>query len=209
MLETYPFKLQPLAYSYDALEPYVDKKTMEIHHDKHLATYLNNLNHALEGHPEFHHWPLERLLYHIDLLPLAIQKAVKHNGGGVYNHNLFFQQLSPISHPPTSGPLFSVLSSTFGSVENFQKEMKRIGLEVFGSGWTLLVAEPSGALGILTLANQDTQIPLNLTPILILDLWEHAYYLKHQNRRAEYIDQWWQVINWQQAELNYANRRFL
>jgi len=203
MLETYPFKLQPLPYSYHALEPYIDTKTMEIHHDKHLATYITNLNHALEHYPELHHWPLERLLYHIDALPNTIQTAVKNNGGGVYNHNLFFQQLSPNSQPPTSGPLFKAIASTFGSIQQFKQEVKRIGLEVFGSGWALLVADHTGTLGIIKLANQETQIPFSLTPIIILDVWEHAYYLKNQNRRADYIDSWWNVINWQQAESNY------
>jgi len=204
MLETYPFKPQPLPYAYNALEPYIDTKTMEIHHDKHLATYVNNLNHALEHHPEFHDWSLERLLYHIDILPPTIQTAVKNNGGGVYNHNLFFQGLSSNSQSPISGPLHHALLHTFGSIESFKQEMKRMGLEVFGSGWALLATDDIGRLSIIKLANQDTQIPFNLTPILILDVWEHAYYLKNQNRRAEYIDNWWQVINWQQAEINYS-----
>jgi len=206
MLENYPFKPQPLPYSYNALEPYIDAKTMELHHDKHLVTYVNNLNHALAPYPEYYTWSLEKLLYHIDALPPTIQTAVKNNAGGVYNHNFFFQGLTPNSQLPISGPLFNAIVHTFGSMESFKQEMKRIGLEVFGSGWALLTADHMGRLGIIKLANQETQIPFHLTPILILDVWEHAYYLKNQNRRAEYIDNWWKAINWQQAELNYLNR---
>jgi len=204
MTETYPFQLQPLPYAYDALEPYIDAQTMMLHHDKHLRTYVTNLNNALEKHPEFQSWSLEKLLGNLDALPESIRTVVRNNGGGVYNHNIFFKLLSNDSKAPTTGPLFDAITAKFGSIENFKNEIKTAGLGVFGSGWAWLASDEDGTLSIIKTPNQDTQIPLGLLPVINLDVWEHAYYLKNQNRRNEYIDNWFNVINWKQAEENYA-----
>jgi len=201
----YPFKLQPLPYSYDALEPFIDAKTMEIHHSKHVQTYVDNLNKALENQPDYQSWPLERLLYNLDKLPQEIQAPVRNNGGGVYNHNLYFNIMAPGGKPLSNGPLKDGIERVWGSVDEFLKQLKAAGLSVFGSGWAWLVADSTGKLSIFKTPNQDTQIPANLTPVLNLDVWEHAYYLKVQNRRAEYIDNWFNVINWEAAEQNYVN----
>ena len=200
----YKFTLQPLPYPYDALEPFIDAKTMEIHHSKHVQTYVDNLNKALENHPEFHNWSLEKLLYNLDKLPQEIQAPVRNSGGGVYNHNLYFNIMTKGGKPLANGPLKAEIEKVWGSVDEFLAQIKAAGLSVFGSGWAWLVADSEGRLSIYKTPNQDTQIPANLTPVINLDVWEHAYYLKVQNRRAEYIDNWFNVIDWEAAEKNYA-----
>ena len=199
----YPFTLQPLPYAYDALEPYIDAKTMEIHHSKHVQTYVDNLNKALESQPDYQTWPLERLLYNLEQLPREIQAPVRNNGGGVYNHNLYFSIMAPGGRPLAEGTLKAAIDRDFGSVDALLAQLKAAGLSVFGSGWAWLVADNSGRLSIYRSPNQDTQIPANLTPVINLDVWEHAYYLKVQNRRAEYIDNWFNVIDWDAAQRNY------
>ncbi|MCL2397243.1 MAG: superoxide dismutase [Defluviitaleaceae bacterium] len=199
----YKFTLQPLPYAPDALEPFIDTKTVEIHHGKHLQTYVDNLNKALEGHPDYHNWPLEKLLYSLDQLPQELQIPVRNNGGGVYNHNLYFSTMAPGGRPLPNGPLKDAINSTWGSLDNLKAQLKAAGLSVFGSGWAWIVADSLGQLSIFKTANQDTQIPANLTAVLIMDVWEHAYYLKVQNRRADYIDNWFNVVNWEQAAANY------
>ena len=199
----YPFKLQPLPYAYDALEPFIDAKTMEIHHSKHVQTYVDNLNKALENQPDYQTWPLERLLYNLDKLPQAMQAPVRNNGGGVYNHNLYFAIMAPGGKHLAVGTLKAAIDKDFGSLEKLLEQLKAAGLSVFGSGWAWLVADSQGRLSIFKSPNQDTQIPANLTPVINLDVWEHAYYLKVQNRRAEYIDNWFNVINWEAAQRNY------
>jgi len=201
---SYPFELKPLNYAYDALEPFIDKETMELHHSKHLQTYITNLNNALEPHTEFHNWSAEQLVSNLELLPNEIRTIVQNNGGGVYNHNLFFDILIRNTHPPKSGPFFNAILAEFGSVENLKAELKAAGLAVFGSGWAWLVADKSGKLNIVKTPNQDVPELDEFTPIINLDVWEHAYYLKNQNRRPEYIDNFLNVINWQEAERNYA-----
>ena len=199
----YPFTLQPLPYAYDALEPFIDAKTMEIHHSKHVQTYVDNLNKALENQPDYQTWPLERLLYNLDKLPQEIQAPVRNNGGGVYNHNLYFNIMAPGGRPLAEGTLKAAIDRDFGSLDALLAQLKAAGLSVFGSGWAWLVADNSGRLSIYRSPNQDTQIPANLTPVINLDVWEHAYYLKVQNRRAEYIDNWFNVIDWDAAQRNY------
>ena len=198
------FTLKPLPYAYDALEPYIDAKTMELHHSKHVQTYVDNLNNALVAYPQYQDWPIERLLYNLESLPQDIQAAVRNNGGGVYNHDFFFDIMTPDAKPLADGPLKTAIEGKWGSLESFQSHLKTAGLSVFGSGWAWLVADNLGELSIYKTPNQDTQIPANLTPIINLDVWEHAYYLLRQNRRAEYIDNWFNVVNWAKAEENYA-----
>lgn len=199
----YPFALQPLPYNYDALMPYIDAETMELHHNKHLQSYIDKLNSALKDHPKYHSWSLEQLLYDIDKLPQDIQLTVQNNGGGVYNHNLFFSILAKDT-PIENNSLRKAIFYTFGTFEKFEKEFKEASLSVFGSGWTWLVSDYNGNLSIQNTKNQDTLIKENLIPIIAIDVWEHAYYLKYQNRRSDYIDNWFNAINWRQAEINYA-----
>ena len=203
---TYPFELKPLNYSYDALEPFIDTATMEIHHCMHLNTYVTNLNNALEGYPEFHDWTLVKLLTNLDKLPESIATTVRNNAGGVYNHNLFFNLLAKNVDKPQSGPFYDAIIAAFNSIENFEDQLKVTGLGVFGSGWAWLVADKAGALTIVKTPNQDVPNIEAFTPIINLDVWEHAYYLKHQNRRPKYIDNFLHVINWKMAEANYLNR---
>lgn len=204
---TYPFELQPLNYSYDALEPFIDTATMELHHGKHLNTYITNLNTALEGYPEFHDWTLEKLVSNLDLLPEQLVTVVRNNGGGVYNHYLFFELLAKDVAQPTSGTFYDAIIETFDSVENLKDELKVNALGVFGSGWVWLVADKeSGDLTVVKMPNQDVPNIEKFVPVINLDVWEHAYYLKCQNRRPEYIDNFFNVIDWKKAEANYLNR---
>ena len=202
----YPFELVPLPYPYDALEPYIDEKTMHLHHDKHLQTYVNNLNAALKDCPELHHWSLEQLLYYIDRAPEQIRTAVHNNGGGVYNHNLYFAGLKSAKETKgeSGGDLARAIDAQFGGFDAFKKEFKNQALAVFGSGYTWLVSDACGKLQIVNTKNQDTVLPMNLLPVLLIDVWEHAYYLKHYNVRADYIDDWFNVLNMCQAEMNYS-----
>lgn len=187
----YPFTLPPLPYAYDALEPYVDAETMHFHHDKHMKTYVDNLNKALEGYPEYQGWTLEELLTRLDELPDGLKAAVRNNGGGVYNHDLFFDLMAPAGQET-----LPEVVAAFGGTEAWQMEMKAAALGQFGSGFAWLAADRSGALQILALPNQDNPLSIGLRPILPLDVWEHAYYLKYQNLRGDYIDAWFHVINW-------------
>jgi len=200
---TYPFELKPLNYSYEALEPYIDAATMELHHSKHLNTYITNLNNALEGQPKFHDWPLEKLISNLDQLPEHIATIVRNNGGGVYNHNLFFDLLEKDIPEPTSGPFYDAIIASFGTIQKFKEDLKAAALSVFGSGWAWLVANKEGVLMIIKTPNQDVPDLGEFIPIINLDVWEHAYYLKHQNRRPEYIDDFLNVINWKKAAANY------
>jgi len=210
----YPFQLVPLPYAYNALEPYIDEKTMRLHHDKHLQTYVNNLNAALKDYPEFHNWSLEQLLYYSDRLPETIRTTVLNNGGGIYNHNFFFAGLAGatdkegIQQAKPSGVFVQAINAKFGSWESFQQEFKKQALSVFGSGYTWLVSDQNGNLKILNTKNQDTLLPLNLYPIMSIDVWEHAYYLKHYNVRADYIDDWFKVVNLAMAEEKYKRVKF-
>lgn len=205
MNEHYPFINTPLPYSYDAMEPYIDTKTMHLHHDKHLQTYIDNLNNALENYPQFQSWTLEQLLLHVPSLPSELQTPVKNNGGGVFNHQLYFSNLlNPAPRQP-SGILGEAINQKYGSYPAFQEQFKAAGTSLFGSGYVWLVVDAAKQLKIITTANQDTPFPLGMYPLLNLDVWEHAYYLKHYNLRKDYIDDWFKIINWDQVNTNYWN----
>lgn len=201
MKNHYKFELEPLPYTYDALEPFIDAKTMEIHHNRHLQAYVYNLNKALCGYEYLHSWSLEKLICNADRLPADIRQAVKNNGGGVYNHNFYFDGMSCSAKMP-NGRLWAAITKTFGSYENFVTEWKKQALGVFGSGYAWLVSN-CGRLCIMTTANQETPLTRGQCPIMTIDVWEHAYYLKHYNKRADYIEDWLQVINWEKAEMNF------
>ena len=202
MNEHYPFENPPLPYAYDALEPYIDAKTMHLHHDRHLQTYVNHLNEVLLPHPVLHDKPLTFLLTHPTLLPCGIQIPIKNNAGGVYNHIFYFSSLTPDVDTPVPQPLSAFLTESFGSVEKFKEKFKSAALSVFGSGYAWLIAEPSGRLCIFVTKNQDTPLPAGFFPLLNIDVWEHAYYLKHYNERDAYIDDWFHVANFSQANQN-------
>ena len=189
-------KLPNLTYSYSALEPYIDQRTMEIHHQKHHQTYVDKLNMALEKYPQYQSNDLEELLKFIDNLPEPIQTAVRNNGGGHYNHTLFWNVMGPDSSGKPEGELLDKLNSTFGSFEKFKEYFSNTAVNQFGSGWAWLVVDEDNSLRVVSTANQDSPVSKGHKPILCLDLWEHAYYLKYQNKRAEYIENWWNVVNW-------------
>lgn len=199
----YPFKLMPLPYQPNALEPYLDAKTVELHHDKHMQTYVDNLNKALEAHPKYHDWTLDMLLEQTNKLPKEIRQAVHNNAGGVYNHQIYFKSLAK-DVPLVDGYLKDKIIETYGSIEQFQEALKTAALSVFGSGWAWLLSDDTGNLIIETTPNQDTLIKDDLIPVLALDVWEHAYYLGYQNRRDSYLDNLFNLINWEVAEAQYT-----
>jgi len=187
----YPFTLMPLPYGYNALEPRIDTLTMQLHHDRHLKTYVDNLNAALAPYPATHGMTLAQLILSAPKLPKALQTPVLHNAGGVWNHDFFFKHMAPGGRPP-SDALRRLINRDFGSCDAFKAKFKEAALGVFGSGYAWL-APAGGRLRIVTTANQDTPIALGLRPIAGIDVWEHAYYLKHYNVRADYIDDWFGV----------------
>lgn len=193
------FLLPDLKYGYDALEPFIDQTTMTIHHTKHHAAYVNNLNAALENYPELQEKSLEDLLRSLDKLPQQIYWAVRNNGGGHYNHSFFWSIIGPGGGSP-SGKLADKIAADLGSMDNFKEAFAKAALSRFGSGWAWLVKDSAGNLSVISTPNQDSPISDGLTPILGLDVWEHAYYLKYQNRRADYIQAWWNIVNWKAAE---------
>jgi Fe-Mn family superoxide dismutase len=205
MNEHYPFVNPPLPYAYDALEPYIDTKTMYLHHDRHLQTYVDNLNSELKDYPELQNRSLEQLIYNADGLPAAIRQSVINNGGGVYNHIFYFNGMSNLETRSRAGMLYNAIVRDFGSVEKFYDAFKKQALSVFGSGYAWLVVDQGGKLKIVTSANQNTPIVQNLCPVAAIDVWEHAYYLKHYNERAAYIDDWLNVANWERAGELYKN----
>lgn len=195
--------LPELPYAYNALEPYIDAQTMEIHHTKHHQAYINNLNTALEQHPEFSDMTAENLIKNIGSIPEDIRLAVKNNAGGHLNHSFFWQVMQP---PKEKGPddgLIKAINSAFGSFEGLRDLFTKAALSRFGSGWAWMSVTNLGGLEVLSAPNQDNPVIEGLTPILCLDVWEHAYYLKYQNRRQEYIENWWQVVNWDKVTDNY------
>ncbi|WP_285894784.1 MULTISPECIES: superoxide dismutase [unclassified Clostridioides] len=202
--ENNKFKVKPLPYAYDALEPYIDKETMKLHHDKHYQAYVDKLNTALEKYPELYNYSLCELLQNLDSLPKDIATTVRNNAGGAYNHKFFFDIMTPEKTIPSES-LKEAIDRDFGSFEKFKEEFQKAALDVFGSGWAWLVATKDGKLSIVTIPNQDSPVSKNLTPIIGLDVWEHAYYLKYQNRRNEYIANWFNVVNWNGALENYKN----
>jgi superoxide dismutase, Fe-Mn family len=201
------FTLPPLPYSFDALEPYIDAKTMEIHHDKHHGTYVTNLNKALEGHPDLQSKSLDDLLKNLDAIPEAIRGAVRNNGGGHWNHSLFWTEMKKGGGGEPKGDLAAAITSSFGTFADFKAKFKAAGLARFGSGWAWLLVK-DGKLVIDSTANQDTPYLAGGKTVLGLDVWEHAYYLKYQNLRADYIEAWWNAVNWDKsAELFDAAKK--
>jgi Fe-Mn family superoxide dismutase len=199
------FQLNPLPYAYDALEPFIDTQTMQIHHDKHYAAYINNLNLAIEKHPELTGKSLESLLMDLNAVPEDIRTAVRNHGGGTWNHDLFWQVMAPKAGGEPSGDLAKAIASSFGSFASFKTEFEKNAMSRFGSGWAWLVKKSTG-LAIVTTPNQDTPISDGLLPILGLDVWEHAYYLKYQNRRADYVNNWWNVVQWAEIARRYSEK---
>jgi superoxide dismutase, Fe-Mn family len=185
-----------LPYDYTALEPHIDEQTMRIHHDKHHAAYVTNLNAALEKHPELQHKSIEDLLKGINSVPEEIRTAVRNNGGGHANHTMFWEIMGPNGGGAPSGAIGDAITSTFGSFDSFKEQMNKAGATRFGSGWAWLV-EAGGKLVVESSANQDSPIMEGKKPLIGIDVWEHAYYLKYQNKRPDYLAAWWNVINWQ------------
>jgi len=189
------FSLPPLPYAYDALEPHIDKETMTIHHDKHHAAYVNNLNAALEGKADLSSKSVEELISNLDAVPDDIRTAVRNNGGGHANHTLFWELMTPGGSNQPSGELADAINSSFGSLDELKKKFNDAGTKRFGSGWAWLVKTKDGKLDVISTANQDNPIMEGHQPIMGNDVWEHAYYLKYQNRRPDYLAAWWNVVN--------------
>jgi len=201
----YPFQLPELGYPHDALEPHIDARTMEIHHGKHHAGYTNNLNKALEGHEALQKKSAEDLLADLSAVPEAIRTAVRNNGGGYVNHSLFWQVMAPGGAKAPSGPLAAAIEKTFGSFDDFKAKLQTTAGGQFGSGWGWLAVDGKGGLSVLSTPNQDSPISQGMTPILGVDVWEHAYYLHYQNRRPDYLTAWWNVVNWDVVAAGYAD----
>lgn len=197
------YTLPPLTYNFGALEPYIDAQTMEIHHDRHHQAYINNLNNALVDHLGLQNKPLADILREINLVPEAIRTAVRNNGGGTYNHNMFWTIMSPNGGGVPKGRVGRAIIERFGSFEAFQTLFNNAAKSVFGSGWAWLVIDKEGKLQITVTSNQDCPLMFGQNPILGLDVWEHAYYLQYQNKRPDYINAWWHVVNWEEVEANY------
>lgn len=193
------YELPELKYEFDALEPTIDKETMNIHYSKHHQAYANNLNAALEKHPEVAETELEDLISDLSLVPDDIRTAVRNNGGGFLNHNLFWEIMLPNGATSPSGELLEAIEKTFGSFEKFKEEFSSAAKTRFGSGWAWLAIDSNKELVVLSTPNQDNPLSQGLTPILGLDVWEHAYYLNYQNRRPDYVSAWWDVVNWDEV----------
>ena len=202
-----PFELPKLPYAYDALEPHIDARTMDIHYNKHHQTYVNNLNAAIEKHPELGGKSVEELVADLSAVPEDIRTAVRNNGGGHLNHSLFWPMMAPNAGGSPSGDLAAAIDKAFGNLDNFKGEFAKAATGRFGSGWAWLVVDKGGNLAVTSTPNQDNPISEGLSPILGLDVWEHAYYLNYQNRRPDYITAWWNVVNWEQAASNYASSK--
>ena len=199
------YSLPNLPYAYDALEPYIDTMTMEIHHTKHHQGYVDNLNKALELVPEaIKNMPLEELLKNLTHVPEAVRTAVRNHGGGHVNHAMFWKLMSKKGGGEPKGPVADAIKESFGAFAVFQDSFNSTAKKVFGSGWAWLSLDADGRLVVTPTPNQDSPLSQGLQPILGLDVWEHAYYLKYQNKRPDYISAWWHVINWEQVEENYA-----
>lgn len=199
MNQHYKFVNPPLPYEYDALEPFIDAKTMELHHDRHLQTYVDNLNKILTDYPEYQNLTLEELILFAGSLPSEIKQSVLNNAGGVYNHIFFFSTMNFPSDSPLPANLLKTVDSNFGNFDNFKFEFTKAALSVFGSGYAWLVKDSFDNLKIITTANQDTPLSLHLSPVLAIDVWEHAYYLKNYNKRADYIMNWFHVVDWEKV----------
>ena len=198
-----PFQLDPLPYAYDALEPHIDAATMRFHHDNHYATYIKNLNEAVSKYPQLRTKSAEALLRQLDSIPEDIRTTVRNNGGGYVNHKMYWEIMGPSAGGAPSGAIAEAINKTFGSFDTFKQQFNQAGVKRFGSGWAWLVRNKQGNLQVISTANQDSPLLEGLYPIMGNDVWEHAYYLKYQYRRADYLSAWWNVVNWSEV-----NKRF-
>ena len=201
------FELPPLPYDYNALEPYIDTQTMQIHHDKHHQTYVTNLNNALQGQDQLASMSVDDLLRNINQVPDSIRTAVRNNAGGHSNHTMFWNIMKPSGGGQPTGDLGNAIQQTFGSFDAFKAAFNDAGTKRFGSGWAWLVLDSSGKLQVISTANQDSPLMDGLYPVMGNDVWEHAYYLKYQNRRPEYLNAWWNVVNWDEVARRYEQAR--
>jgi Fe-Mn family superoxide dismutase len=197
------FTVPPLPYDYAALEPHIDEQTMRIHHDKHHAAYVTNLNAAIKDNPDLALMSVDDLIADLNKVPEAIRTAVRNNGGGHSNHTLFWEIMRPGGSTAPTGDLAAAINSTFGDLETLKKQVNEAGAKRFGSGWAWLIAD-GGKLAVVSTPNQDSPIMEGKAPLLGVDVWEHAYYLKYQNRRPDYLAAWWNVVNWDEVASRYA-----
>ncbi len=201
------YTLPPLPYPYEALEPTIDTQTMQIHHDKHHQAYVTNLNNALKEHPDLQAKSPEQLVKDLDSVPEPIRAAVRNNGGGHVNHTFFWEILTPGGPTEPSGELATAIQQAFGTVDALKAAVNDAGAKRFGSGWSWVVADAAGVLSVISTPNQDNPLTDGKTPILGVDVWEHAYYLKYQNKRPDYLAAWWGVLNWDKVDENYAKSK--
>ena len=199
------FTVPPLPYAFNALEPHIDAQTMEIHHDKHHAAYVNNANAALEKHPELGAKTVEDLLWGIETVPEDIRTAIRNNAGGHSNHSIFWSIMGPGGGGNPPGRLGDTIKNTFGSYDGFKEQLTKAATGQFGSGWAWLLADKNGKMSIKSYPNQDSPFMEGLTPILGVDVWEHAYYLKYQNKRADYVAAWFNTLNWAAIETRFSS----
>jgi Fe-Mn family superoxide dismutase len=198
------YTVPPLPYDYAALEPHISAKTMQFHHDKHHQAYVTNVNAALKDHPQHQGKPIEELIAHLDALPEGIRTAVRNNGGGHYNHSLFWPSMKPGGGGEPTGALAQAITSELGGFAAFKDAFNKAGVTRFGSGWAWLIIGKDGKLAVTSTPNQDTPLMEGLTPLLGNDVWEHAYYLDYQNRRPDYLAAWWNLVNWDEIASRYA-----
>jgi Fe-Mn family superoxide dismutase len=198
------YELPPLPNDYNALEPYIDEETMHLHHDKHHQAYVNNLNTALQGQSQFENMSVDDLMRNINSVPESIRTAVRNNGGGHANHSMYWQIMKPNGGGEPTGDLANAINSAFGSFDQFKAAFNDAGAKRFGSGWAWLVIGPDGKLAVTSSANQDSPLMEGQYPVMGNDVWEHAYYLKYQNRRPDYLAAWWNVVNWDEIAKRYA-----
>ncbi len=198
------YQVEPLPYAYDALEPTIDEETMHLHHDKHYAAYVNNLNAAIEKHPDLGNMTPEELVRGITSVPEDIRMAVRNNGGGAVNHGMYWKIMAPNAGGEPTGKIGEVINQSFGGFDQFKQQFNAAGVARFGSGWAWLVRTPTGQYQIISTANQDSPFMEGNYPIFGNDVWEHAYYLKYQNRRPEYLGAWWNVVNWNEINKRLA-----
>jgi len=201
------YELPPLPYDYSALEPYIDTQTMQIHHDKHHQAYVTNVNNALQGQDQLASMSVDDLLRNINQVPENIRTAVRNNAGGHSNHSMFWNIMKPNGGGEPTGDLASAIQQAFGSFDAFKTAFNDAGTKRFGSGWAWLVLDSSGKLQVISTANQDSPLMDGLYPVMGNDVWEHAYYLKYQNRRPEYLNAWWNVVNWDEVARRYGHGR--
>jgi superoxide dismutase, Fe-Mn family len=197
------YELPPLSYPFNALEPHIDAKTMEIHHDKHHQAYITNANNALKDHPDLAAKPVDELIANLSQVPESIRTVVRNNAGGHSNHSFFWKIMAPNAGGAPKGKLAEAVTATFGSVDAFKEKFQAAGGSRFGSGWAWLVVNKEGKLEVTSTPNQDSPIMEGLKPVLGVDVWEHSYYLLYQNRRPDYLKAWWNVVSWDQAEKNF------